>query len=92
MQPHFLIYTAATVSCAIVLLVLDVSKIKGSSKTLGDRTMAIRVCLTAIFSGFTILSTKGLSSLLGLTLYLAFTYWITYVLVLALIFNSVLTL
>ena len=54
--------------------------------------MMVRVSLTATFSGFTVLATKGLSSLLNLSLYHIFGFWITYVLLIVLVTNALLTL
>lgn len=75
-----------------VLLILDKTKVKGSNKTFGDQNMLIRVSLTSIFSGITVLSTKSLASLIGLSLYLAFTYLIFYALIVVLLVFSLLTL
>jgi FlaA1/EpsC-like NDP-sugar epimerase len=54
--------------------------------------MLIRVSLTAMFSGITVLATKAISSLLTLTMYKMFTYWITYVILCVLIVSALLTL
>ncbi|KAI3644251.1 hypothetical protein MP228_010415 [Amoeboaphelidium protococcarum] len=91
-QLQFIIYGGVTVFVILVLLVLNRWKVKGEDKTLGDKFILIRVSLTSLFSGITVLATKSLSSMLGLSLYLVFTYWITYVLVFVLLVTALLTL
>ncbi|SNX83538.1 uncharacterized protein MEPE_02245 [Melanopsichium pennsylvanicum] len=54
----FLIYSAISVSCGVLLASLSTTR-------LGDRWVLIDVGTCAIFGGFTVLSTKGISSLIS---------------------------
>ena len=56
----------------------------------GGRYIAIDVGVCALFGGYTVLSTKALSSLLSTIFLTAFASWITWVLVLVLVVTSVL--
>ncbi|KAK9447213.1 magnesium transporter NIPA-domain-containing protein [Limtongia smithiae] len=80
-QLSFKIYVMVTVGLIIVL--------SGLSNKYGDRIIYINIGLVALFGGYTALSTKALSSLLTYTLYRVFTYPITYILVLVLVFTAV---
>ena len=91
-QLQFIIYASAVSLVAVGLVILDSTPIKGSRMTYGDKWMFIRVSLTAIFSGFTVLCTKSISSLLTLTWYKMLSYWVSYVLILALVATALLGL
>lgn len=74
-QTPFLIYVGCYIGGAIVLGGL-------SHGRLGRTYVFIDVGLCALFGGFTVLSTKALSTLITLEWYGIFTEWITYPLIL----------
>ncbi|QIW99393.1 hypothetical protein AMS68_004911 [Peltaster fructicola] len=61
-----------------------------ASNKFGDRTVLIDLGLVGLFGGYTALSTKGVASLLSNTIWRAFTFPITYVLVVILVATAVL--
>ncbi|TGZ85613.1 DUF803-domain-containing protein, partial [Ascodesmis nigricans] len=69
-QPAFLIYLLATLLLLLPLLHL--------SRTHGYRTLLIDLLLVGIFGGYTVLSTKALSSLISSSFYHIFQYPIAY--------------
>lgn len=81
-QPKFLIYLACTsvVSCVMT----------GLSVNVGHKNSLIDLSLVAIYGGYTVLATKALSSLLGLTFYRMFEYGITYAMILVLVTTAIL--
>jgi hypothetical protein len=91
-QLRFVIFASVGFVLACCLLFLDVHPVNEQGDTFGDRYMMIRVWLTAIFSGYSVLATKSLSSLLTVELYKIFTYWIFYVVFTVLIVTALLTL
>jgi drug/metabolite transporter (DMT)-like permease len=101
MRLPFIIYCASALTGIIVLLTLDGLHVGGNRKPLGDRFMAIRVSLTALFSmilvecaystgGFTVLSTKAISSFLSSPSGM-FSHWITYIILVVFIANAIST-
>jgi hypothetical protein len=91
-QTRFVIYSSLVSALALFLIFLDTNPIRSNGETVGDKYVVVRVLLTAIFSGFTVLATKSVSSLFTLTLYKLFTFWISYVLFFVLVFTALLTL
>jgi hypothetical protein len=75
LQTPFLIYAGCYVVAAIILGAL-------SHGRLGLTYVFIDVGLCALFGGFTVLSTKALSTLITLEWYGIFTEWVTYPLIL----------
>lgn len=59
LRPEFLAYT-----CIVIVLVISLAYV--SSTSLGDRYILLDLGVCALLGGFTVLSTKGLSSLLSL--------------------------
>ncbi|KAI5806460.1 magnesium transporter, partial [Peziza echinospora] len=81
-QPAFLIYFLITSVMILVLIPL--------STTYGSKLILIDLGLVALFGGFTVLSTKGFSSLLSSSLYHIFTMPIAYVFAIVLVGTAVL--
>lgn len=90
-RPKFLIYIAVKVLTLFILSVVDGVK-TSSGVFYGEKSMIIRVTITAIYSGFSALSTKAVSSILRSNLISAFSYWIFYVLIIILIVCALLAL
>lgn len=89
-QQAFIIYFLATVAVLIILLRL-------SQSSASERYILIDLLLVAIFGmfslnvgGYTVLSTKAISSLINLTFFKMFTYPITYVMILVLASTAIL--
>ena len=74
-QTPFIVYTCIYVAGAIALATL-------SEGSFGKKFVYVDVGLCALFGGFTVLSTKALSTLLTLKWIEIFTHWITYPLIL----------
>ncbi|KAH6624528.1 magnesium transporter NIPA-domain-containing protein [Chaetomium sp. MPI-SDFR-AT-0129] len=72
------------VSCGLIVLLLWLSP------RYGNRTILIDLGLVGLFGGYTVLSTKGVSSMLSSTLFGAFTTPVTYVLVFILLSTAIL--
>ncbi|KAJ7179277.1 DUF803-domain-containing protein [Mycena filopes] len=70
-QTPFLVYTCVYVAGIIVLSVLSQGRI-------GRQWVFVDVGLCALFGGFTVLSTKAISTLLTMEWFEMFTKWITY--------------
>jgi len=83
-QIPFIVYTCINLAFMILLSVLS------PYPRFGGRYIAIDVGVCALFGGYTVLSTKALSSLLSTIFLTAFASWITWVLVLVLVVTSVL--
>ncbi|KAG8990749.1 hypothetical protein FRB90_001631 [Tulasnella sp. 427] len=81
-RPPFAIYASIAVVTTIVLAVL-------SERPIGQEVVYIDVGLCALFGGFTVLSTKGFSTLLSLEGLNIFREWITYPLIVVLIGTGV---
>ncbi|KAK9479034.1 magnesium transporter NIPA-domain-containing protein [Lipomyces japonicus] len=81
-QLSFQIYVGITIVCMTVLSIC--------SNRFGDRLIFIDISLVALFGGYTALSTKAVSSFITYSLSRAFTYPITYILVLILILSAIL--
>lgn len=81
-QRPFIIFACIYILAAIVLTGLSEGEI-------GRRVVFVDVGLCAIFGGFTVLSTKGISTLLTLEWWDMFTEWITYPVVLVLVLTGV---
>lgn len=80
-QTPFLIYVGTYIVGAVLLASLSHSK-------MGRVYVFIDVGLCALFGGFTVLSTKALSTLISLNWYGIFAQWITYPLILVSLHNS----
>lgn len=78
---EFLVYVLITTVFIVALMF--------ASPKYGQRTILVDLGLVGLFGGYTVLSTKGVASLLSASLYRAFTYPIMYVLVLILISSAV---
>lgn len=78
---EFLVYVLITVVFIVTLMF--------ASPKYGQRTILVDLGLVGLFGGYTVLSTKGVASLLSTSLYRAFTYPIMYVLVLILVGTAV---
>ncbi|PPQ66756.1 hypothetical protein CVT24_008713 [Panaeolus cyanescens] len=78
----FIVYSCIYVVSAIILAILSEGKF-------GKTWVIIDVGLCAIFGGFTVLSTKAISTLLTLQWLDIFTQWITYPIIVTLIFTGV---
>ncbi|KIY72948.1 DUF803-domain-containing protein [Cylindrobasidium torrendii FP15055 ss-10] len=81
-QLPFIIYTAVYIAGAAVLSTL-------SNKPVGHRYVVIDVGLCALFGGFTVLSTKAVSTLLTMDWIRIFTHPITYPVILVLALTGV---
>ncbi|KAK7751325.1 hypothetical protein SLS62_006731 [Diatrype stigma] len=77
----FEIYVAITCSFILVLM--------WASPRYGHRTILIDLGLVGLFGGYTVLSTKGVSSMLSSTLFKAFTTPVTYGLLLVLLGTAI---
>ncbi|KAG0057565.1 hypothetical protein BGZ83_008147 [Gryganskiella cystojenkinii] len=82
LQTQFLVYF---VVCCVLVAVLA-----SLSETIGSQYIFIDLSIVAIFGGYTVLATKGVSSLLSLSFYKMFTYPIAYLLVFVLVTTAVL--
>ncbi|KAL1708509.1 magnesium transporter NIPA-domain-containing protein [Schizophyllum commune] len=81
-KTSFAVYT-------IVYLVLGLIFVSLSPGRIGQKYLFIDVGLCALFGGFTVLSTKAVSTLLTMEWVNIFTHWITYVVILVLIITGV---
>ncbi|KAL1723535.1 magnesium transporter NIPA-domain-containing protein [Schizophyllum commune] len=81
-KTSFAVYT-------IVYLVLGLIFVSLSPGRIGQKYVFIDVGLCALFGGFTVLSTKAVSTLLTMEWVNIFTHWITYVVILVLIITGV---
>ncbi|KAF9935345.1 hypothetical protein FBU30_003135 [Linnemannia zychae] len=82
LQTQFIVYFILTCIALGVLIPL--------SETIGSEYIFIDLSIVAIFGGYTVLATKGVSSLLSLSFYKMFTYPISYLLVFVLVSTAVL--
>ncbi|KAF9135943.1 hypothetical protein BGW39_009917 [Mortierella sp. 14UC] len=82
LQTQFLVYFIISSVALGVLISL--------SDTIGSEYIFIDLSIVAIFGGYTVLATKGVSSLLSLSFYKMFTYPISYLLVFVLVSTAVL--
>ncbi|ORX37569.1 magnesium transporter NIPA-domain-containing protein [Kockovaella imperatae] len=83
-QVPFIVYTCLNLVAMVILSLLS------RSHKYGAKYIGIDVGVCALFGGYTVLSTKALSSLLSTIFLSAFASWITWVLVVVLIVTSVL--
>ncbi|KAL1924599.1 uncharacterized protein VTP21DRAFT_4253 [Calcarisporiella thermophila] len=81
LQTRFLLYVLITTLSSIFLAYL--------SNTIGHKLILVDLSLVALFGAFTVLATKGLSSLLSLRFVKMFTYPITYLLIFVLIVTAI---
>ncbi|KZP24520.1 DUF803-domain-containing protein [Athelia psychrophila] len=81
-QRPFIVFTIVYISAAFILASLSETKF-------GRRYVFVDVGLCAIFGGFTVLSTKGISTLLTLQWIQIFTDWLTYPVILVLVMTGV---
>ncbi|KAF8803680.1 DUF803-domain-containing protein [Phlegmacium glaucopus] len=81
-QIPFIVYSSIYVAGAILLATL-------SEGSIGRTWVFVDIGICALFGGFTVLSTKALSTLLTLEWIDIFTKWITYPLIAVLIFTGV---
>ncbi|KAF8314714.1 DUF803-domain-containing protein [Clavulina sp. PMI_390] len=81
-QPIFIAYSIICVVAACTLAVL-------SNRRIGQEVVWIDTGLCGLFGGFTVLSTKGVSTLLSLAWIQIFKFWITYPLILTLLLTGV---
>ncbi|GFZ48149.1 hypothetical protein JCM24511_05897 [Saitozyma sp. JCM 24511] len=82
-ETPFIVYTVLNIALALLLAILS------RSPRLGGRWIGIDVGVCALFGGYTVLSTKALSSFLSSMFLAAFAYPITWVLVGVLVGTSV---
>ncbi|ORZ22823.1 magnesium transporter NIPA-domain-containing protein [Lobosporangium transversale] len=82
LQTRFIVYF---VLCCILVGVLA-----SLSDTIGSEYIVIDLGIVAIFGGYTVLATKGVSSLVSLSFYKMFTYPIAYLLVFVMVSTAVL--
>ncbi|KAF9156946.1 hypothetical protein BG015_010111 [Linnemannia schmuckeri] len=82
LQTQFLVYFI--ISCVALGVLISLSD------TIGSEYIFIDLSVVAIFGGYTVLATKGVSSLLSLSFYKMFTYPISYLLVFVLVSTAVL--
>ncbi|KAF9965442.1 hypothetical protein BGZ70_004842 [Mortierella alpina] len=82
LQTQFIVYF---VVCCVLVAVLA-----SLSDSIGSEYIFIDLGIVAIFGGYTVLATKGVSSLLSLSFYKMFTYPIAYLLVFVLVSTAVL--
>ncbi|KAF9101037.1 hypothetical protein BGX29_006046 [Mortierella sp. GBA35] len=82
LQTQFLVYFV--ISCVALGILISLSD------TIGSEYIFIDLSIVAIFGGYTVLATKGVSSLLSLSFYKMFTYPISYLLVFVLVSTAVL--
>ncbi|KAG0360693.1 hypothetical protein BG005_010159 [Podila minutissima] len=82
LQTQFTVYF---IVCCVLLVILT-----SLSDTIGPDYIFIDLSIVAIFGGYTVLATKGVSSLLSLSFYKMFTYPIAYLLVFVLVSTAVL--
>ncbi|KAI8802626.1 magnesium transporter NIPA-domain-containing protein [Cladochytrium replicatum] len=84
-QPQFIVYTIIMAAGAISLSYISAVKL-----SLSSRFILIDIGLVAIFGGFTVLSTKALSSLINTNFFLIVTYPITYLMLFVLVSTALL--
>lgn len=77
---EFLLYVIITLSFIVALMYAE--------PRYGRRTILIDLGLVGLYGGYTVLSTKGVASLLSASLFEAFEYGITYLLVLILVLSA----
>ncbi|KAF9360735.1 hypothetical protein BGX26_008018 [Mortierella sp. AD094] len=82
LQTQFIVYF---IVCCVLLGVLI-----PLSDTIGSEHIFIDLSIVAIFGGYTVLATKGVSSLVSLSFYKMFTYPIAYLLVFVMVSTAVL--
>ncbi|KAG0303447.1 hypothetical protein BGZ98_006661, partial [Dissophora globulifera] len=82
LQTQFIVYFI--LCCAAVSVLISLSH------TIGSQYIFIDLSVVAIFGGYTVLATKGVSSLLSLSFYKMFTYPIAYLLVFVMVSTAVL--
>ncbi|KAF9407372.1 hypothetical protein BGZ94_002714, partial [Podila epigama] len=82
LQTQFIVYF---IICFLLTAILT-----SLSDTIGPDYIFIDLSIVAIFGGYTVLATKGVSSLLSLSFYKMFTYPIAYLLVFVLVTTAVL--
>ncbi len=84
-QVGFISYVIVLIVSLAILLILSESQV-------GLQNIAIDLSIVAIFGGFSVLSTKALSSLLTRNWYFVFTHWLTYILIFVLVSTAVVCL
>ncbi|KAI1307673.1 hypothetical protein EDD11_004454 [Mortierella claussenii] len=82
LQTQFIVYF---IVCCVLVAVLA-----SLSDTIGSEYIFIDLGIVAIFGGYTVLATKGVSSLVSLSFYKMFTYPIAYLLVFVMVSTAVL--
>ncbi|KAG0236680.1 hypothetical protein BGX31_003848 [Mortierella sp. GBA43] len=82
LRTRFVVYF---IFCCVAVTILA-----SLSNTIGHKYIFIDLSIVGIFGGYTVLATKGLSSLLSLSFYKMFTYPIAYLLVFVLVSTAVL--
>ncbi|KAG0349547.1 hypothetical protein BG004_004400 [Podila humilis] len=82
LQTQFIVYFM--VCCVLIAILMTLSD------TIGPEYIFVDLSIVAIFGGYTVLATKGVSSLLSLSFYKMFTYPIAYLLVFVLVTTAVL--
>ncbi|EJD53775.1 DUF803-domain-containing protein [Auricularia subglabra TFB-10046 SS5] len=81
-QRVFIIYSAICIACAVVLIGL-------SRQSYGNDWIVIDIGICALFGGYTVLSTKAISTLISMLGFAIFKYWITYPTIAVLLFTGV---
>lgn len=73
----------------VLITAIAIGALMCASPKYGQRSILVDLGLVGLFGSYTVLSTKGVASLLSASLYRAFGYPIFYVLVLVLVFSAV---
>ncbi|KAL1928167.1 hypothetical protein VTP01DRAFT_3083 [Rhizomucor pusillus] len=81
MQMRAVIFYIVTISLILFLTAL--------SSRCGPKNILIDLGLVALYGAYTVIATKSLSSMLNLTLYKLFTYPISYILIIVLVFTAI---
>ncbi|KAJ7179840.1 DUF803-domain-containing protein [Mycena crocata] len=81
-QTPFLVYSCIYIILSVILSILSQGRI-------GRQFVFVDVGLCALFGGFTVLSTKAISTLLTMEWFEMFTKWITYPTIAVLVFTGV---
>ena len=87
----FIVFCGVMLLCFLVLCVIDLVPYNERQRC-GDEFIVIRVLLTSISSGFTVLATKAVASMIKFQGHQMFFSWITYIFLLVMLICAVATL